>query len=200
MRRYRKPTIKDVAQHAGVSPTTVSVFVSGREDVCSSETADRIRVAVTALRYTPNSLSRGLRLNAMRTLGVCVGIPSAEARRQARDSFVERLLRGIATAADSHDYSLLQYPTSVRNADTCDALLDGRVDGVIFSASHQDTRPMVLRRSRDAHGCPYPLALPPRQLRSGICRRGGHSGTCSFPFMGAGPPAYRSPDRTCSNV
>lgn len=144
MRRYRKPTIRDVAAHAGVSSTTVSAFVNGREDVCSRETALRIRAAITALRYTPNSLSRSLRVNSTKTLGVCVGISTPEGRKAARDSFVERVDRGIADAADEADFSLLRYPTSVRNAPSCDALLDGRVDGLLFSASHQDVRPRIL--------------------------------------------------------
>ncbi len=143
MRRYRKPTIKDVAARAGVSTTTVSVFANGREDVCSPETAERIRAAIAALRYTPNSLSRGLRVPATRTLGVCIGA-SGGLRRDPRNSFLERTWRGISDAADAENYSLLHYPTSVRNAESCHAFLDGRVDGLLFSAPHDDTRPAAL--------------------------------------------------------
>jgi LacI family transcriptional regulator len=119
------------------------VFFNGREDVCSSETAQRIRAAVSALRYTPNSLSRSLRLNATRTIGVCVG-PSPGLRRDTRDTFVERISRGLMEAADTADFSLLLYPTAVRSGQATDAMLDGRVDGVVVSANHEDSRPAAL--------------------------------------------------------
>lgn len=44
-------TLKDVATHAGVSQTTVSLFLNGSTNVCSAETADRIRAAVSELGY-----------------------------------------------------------------------------------------------------------------------------------------------------
>ena len=46
MRPFRKATIKEVAARSGVSTTTVSNFVSGHKNVCSPETAERIRKAI----------------------------------------------------------------------------------------------------------------------------------------------------------
>jgi LacI family transcriptional regulator len=55
-------TIRDVAQLAAVSPTTVSLVLN---DVADSRipqpTAGRVRADAAALGYTPNSLARGLR-------------------------------------------------------------------------------------------------------------------------------------------
>src|SRR6516164_1002861 len=56
-----RSTLKDVASVAGVSPTTVSLYLNGASQVCSDETAIRIRQAVSQLQYT-----RGLKaLNAL---------------------------------------------------------------------------------------------------------------------------------------
>ncbi len=46
-----RATLKDVAARAGVSPTTVSLFINGHETVCSRDTAERIRSAVSDLNY-----------------------------------------------------------------------------------------------------------------------------------------------------
>ncbi|GEM_PF-1300724 len=45
-------TLKDVAARAGVSQTTISLFLNGNTGVCSEETAERIRTALTELNYT----------------------------------------------------------------------------------------------------------------------------------------------------
>lgn len=133
MRHFRKATIKDVAARCGVSTTTVSNFVSGNSGVCSPETAERIREAIAALQYVPSSLTRGLRRRATTTIGVCLPNP-LDQNVDFGLSFLERMWRGIMTAADAADYSLLHYPCSVRESVSCDAFLDGRVDGLLLSA------------------------------------------------------------------
>lgn len=131
MRQFRKATIKDVAAKAGVSTATVSYFISGREDVCSTDTAGRIRAAVSELNYAPSSLSRGLRRRSTMTLGLCMLAPS-DPQAANGNFFLERLWRGITMQTDAEDYSLLLYPASVREGISCDAFLDGRVDGLLF--------------------------------------------------------------------
>ncbi|MCW3053686.1 MAG: LacI family transcriptional regulator [Chthonomonadales bacterium] len=132
MRQFRKATIKEVAARSGVSTTTVSNFVSGNVAVCSPETAERIREAISALQYVPSSLTRGLRQRTARTIGVCLPNP-LDPDVSFGFSFLERLWRGIVLAADLADYALLHYPVSVRESSSSDAFLDGRVDGVLLS-------------------------------------------------------------------
>lgn len=129
--RYQKSTIKDVAAQAGVSTTTVSIFVSGREDVCSPDTAARIRTAISDLHYTPSSLTRGLRRKASTTIGVCLPNP-LDPDLAYGNSFFERLWRGIMFQADVENYSLLHFPLAVRSGTSCDPFLDGRVDAMLL--------------------------------------------------------------------
>lgn len=67
-----RSTLKDVASVAGVSQTTVSLYLNGFSQVCSDETAGRIRQAVTQLQYT-----RGLK--ALHTLDM--SLPQAQDAR-----------------------------------------------------------------------------------------------------------------------
>ena len=138
--RYQKSTIKEVAAQAGVSTTTVSLFVSGREDVCSLHTASLIRTAISDLHYTPSSLTRGLRRKAAMTLGVCLPNP-LDADIVYGQSFLEPLWRGIMAQADVENYSLLHFPLAVRNGVSCDAFLDGRVDAMLLLEHGNDRSP-----------------------------------------------------------
>src|SRR5689334_9970529 len=115
MRRFRKATIKDVAQHAGVSTTTVSYFVSGRESVCSPDTAQRIREAIETLHYTPSSLTSGLRQQSTTTIGLCMYHPF-DVELVFGNPYFERLLRGVMYQADVEKYALLHYPFHIRSA------------------------------------------------------------------------------------
>src|SRR5579862_7113749 len=132
MRQFRKATIKEVAARSGVSTTTVSNFVSGNTNVCSLETAERIREAITALQYVPSSLTRGLRQRAARTIGVCLPNP-LDPGVSFGYSFLARIWRGIVQAADLADYALLHYPASIRESESGSVFLDGRVDGILLS-------------------------------------------------------------------
>lgn len=143
-RAYRKSSIKDVARLAGVSTTTVSYLMNGREDVCAPETAARIRTAITELQYTPNSLTRGLRQGATRTIGVCLYSP-LDPEIRFGNLFFEQLWRGIVRETDVIDHSLLHYPLSVREGSHSDGFLDGRVDGLLFHGLDDARAEKVIR-------------------------------------------------------
>ena len=135
-RSYSKPTINDVAAQAKVSVTTVSHFVSGRSGACSPETARRIEAAISTLHYTPSSMRRGLSQKSAQMLGVSVANPSDSGEHP----FSDRIWRGINREADVQDYTLLHYPSSVRDSRDYRVFLDGRVDGLILSAGVGDPR------------------------------------------------------------
>lgn len=66
-----RPTLKDVAQAAGVSITTVSVVLNEkREGIRVAEaTRDRVRRAADELGYRPNQMARGLRQRSSGAIG-----------------------------------------------------------------------------------------------------------------------------------
>lgn len=165
MARFQKTTIKQVAARAGVSVTTVSLFVSGQSRVCSEETAERIRAVIQELNYTPSSLVSSVQRRATRTIGVCMFNP-LDSEIDFGTHFYERLWRGIVAQADLMDYSLLCYPASVRKSASTDAFLDGRVDALLYHAnthSHPNERPIRLAQA----GLPVVLLTRSRELPEG---------------------------------
>lgn len=54
-----RPTIRDVARLAGVSTATVS-HVMNKTSVVTSDTQQRVQLAIETLNYTPNAHAREL--------------------------------------------------------------------------------------------------------------------------------------------
>lgn len=150
MQRFKKATISDVAEKAGVSITTVSRFVGGNENVCSGETARRIRTAIKDLHYTPSSMVSSAAGRAKKTLGVCMYSP-LDQNLVFGGFFFEQIWRGILAQASAEEYALLHYPGVVHSSTSTDPFLDGRVDGLLYhpptalrSPSAPDNRPVRL--------------------------------------------------------
>ena len=93
VRHGSKPTIRDVAEAAGVSLTTVSYVLSGRSGGTtriSQATQDRVHAAVSELGYVANRAARGMRRG--RTELVAVAVADLE---QPRDRTLATLLARI---------------------------------------------------------------------------------------------------------
>ena len=75
-RSGRVITIHDVAQHAGVSPMTVSRVINGESNV-REETRARVAASVAALRYLPNQAARSLASADATHIGILYVNPSA---------------------------------------------------------------------------------------------------------------------------
>lgn len=92
--------MRDVAELAGVSITTVSRVLNGRETgvPIRDATRERIIVAAADLGYRPNMLARALRGSRSWLLGVIV--------RDIADPFHIQVLRGINETARERDYRL----------------------------------------------------------------------------------------------
>src|SRR5947209_9164409 len=86
-------TLRDVAQQAGVSITTVSRILNGREMGVPIREETRLRVLSVAaeLGYKPNLLARGLRGSQSSLLGVIA--------RDISDPFHIQILQGINEVA-----------------------------------------------------------------------------------------------------
>jgi DNA-binding LacI/PurR family transcriptional regulator len=65
----RQPTIRDVAERAGVSHQTVSRVINGHELV-SSATRERVQRAIHELSYVPSPIARGLTSNRTHSIGL----------------------------------------------------------------------------------------------------------------------------------
>ncbi|MFH1184540.1 MAG: LacI family DNA-binding transcriptional regulator [Chloroflexota bacterium] len=126
--RAKRPTIKQVAQAAGVSIQTVSRVINDRPDV-SPETRERIQNTINELAYQPSALARSLIQRRSYTLGVV-----AAGLKYIGPS---RTLNGITSRAEESGYTLLLKELPLPGTDSATplirALLSRHVDGIIWA-------------------------------------------------------------------
>ena len=63
-------TLKEIAQHCGVSVTTVSNIVNNSPKKVRDETRKKVMEAIEELGYHPNYFAQGLRRQRTQTIGV----------------------------------------------------------------------------------------------------------------------------------
>jgi LacI family transcriptional regulator, kdg operon repressor len=122
----KKVTIADVAQHAGVSKSTVSQYLNQRYDYMGEQTKARIEEAIAALEYSPNILARSLKQKSTTTIGVIVA--------NILHVFSTQVIRAIEDVCNDHNFHVI-----ICNADDhpekekkyIDMLRAKQVDGII---------------------------------------------------------------------
>jgi DNA-binding LacI/PurR family transcriptional regulator len=102
----KKPTIYDVAKHAGVSITTVSRMLNAPNKV-NSETRGRVIASIDALGFVPKAEARARAMQKNGRIGVITPFFTAP-------SFVQRL-RGIAGALSPMNFELVIYSVDSTN-------------------------------------------------------------------------------------
>lgn len=131
-------TIKDVAQKAGVAPSTVSRVIQNNPSI-SDATKEKVRQAMKELKYYPNLNARSLVSKKSFVIGLV--LPDAtDAFYQ--NPFFPTVLRGINDEASKSGYALLiaTGQTSNHRHGNVEKMVHGRqVDGLIFLyASDED--------------------------------------------------------------
>ena len=144
-------TIRDVAEAAGVSITTVSHVLSGRGRVAQKT---RLRVAQVAkeLAYRPNVHAQQLVTRRSRTFAIQVASftePSDTRALIPHSEYFLDLLNGAAEAAADLGYALILTPPNVAASSLEEFAVDGvimvdpRGDEPLFLDHWHDRRPMV---------------------------------------------------------
>lgn len=132
-------TIKDVAQLAGVSPSTVSRVLAGSSRI-SDDTHRKVRAAMKELRYHPHAIARSLARKSTRTLGLIIARPAEQA---FANPFFPEVIRGIGSVIQKAGFSLILFTTENEKEEraSCLQMLRGRtVDGVILTSSRIQDR------------------------------------------------------------
>jgi LacI family transcriptional regulator len=127
----KQSTIKDVAQGAGVSTTTVSHVVNGTRFV-EEPTRQRVLEAIARLDYHPSLAARSLITNSTKTVGVLVS--------NAANNFFGEILLGLEGVLRPAGYGLMLCNTDETPAleeQALKLLLSQRVDGLIIAGVSQ---------------------------------------------------------------
>lgn len=128
--------MRDVADRAGVSQTTVSLVLNSPESSGIPETTQqRIREAVDEVGYRTNRLARAMRLSTTETIGFI-------ADDIATTPFANQMIRGAQDAAWAAGHLLLMvntgpldHPEHARlERDAISQLLERQVDGIVFAS------------------------------------------------------------------
>lgn len=158
MSRREAVTIREVAEAAGVAPSSVSRAFS-RPHMLSPETVQRIRDAAERLGYVPNPLARGLSTGRYGNLAMIVP--------DVANPFFPPMIRAAQDAADAHDLCVF-LGNSNEDPEKEGRLADrfiGQVEGLVLASPRMPEgriravaamRPVVLI-NRDVEGVPRVL-------------------------------------------
>ncbi|WP_020573171.1 LacI family DNA-binding transcriptional regulator [Actinopolymorpha alba] len=152
------PTIREVADAAGVSRATVSRAFS-RPELLKPSTVEHVQAIAGRLGYTPNVAARALSTGRYATLALVVP--------DIANPFFPPLVRGAQQAADQAGYCVFlgDSDESPAREDVLLGRFAGQVEGIVSASSrlaaqvvrrHADRRPVVLV-NRDIKGIPRVL-------------------------------------------
>lgn len=129
----REPTLKDVARHAGVHPSTASRCLdpmqAGR---IGEQTRERVLRAASALSYRPHPEASNLRRRRSHSVGVLIP--------DLTNPINAMLLRGISDKLESEGYTAVIFETrdlEPRLDRALEVLKDRRVEGVVNAAARR---------------------------------------------------------------
>lgn len=152
----RRPTIEDVARHAGVSKGAVSFALNGRPGV-GPATRDRILDAASELGWTPSHRARALAADRALAVGLVV---ARSPETLGADPFFPAFIAGIESALAPLGQALVLQVVPDRDREEAGyRRLAGerRVDGVFLTDLRvDDPRPALLERL----GLPFVLIAP----------------------------------------
>ncbi|GGY94615.1 LacI family DNA-binding transcriptional regulator [Pseudoduganella plicata] len=133
-------TIKEVAQAAGVSYTTVSHVLNDTRPV-SPAARERVLAAAAALHYVPSALARSLRSQTTGTIGMI--IPNNT------NPYFSEVARGIEDTCYAAGYSVILCNSDddpAKQRDYLNVLLTKRCDGLIMAALAETDGELLRRR------------------------------------------------------
>ena len=125
-------SIKDVAQKAGVSATTVSHVINSTRFVAPN-TKEKVEKAISELGYQPSSLARALKVNSTRTLGMLVTSSS--------NPFFAEVVAGVEETCFRNGYSLILCNSLDKNDRLIahlQALMQKRIDALLIMTTTTD--------------------------------------------------------------
>jgi len=147
----KKVSLKDIANHLGVSTTLVSMVLNnqGDEKGISAKTQKRVKEYAQQINYKPNQVARSLRMGSSKIIGLIIADIS--------NVFYSAIAKSIEDKASENGYNIMfmnSEETPEHEAEMIRLLIDRGVDGLILSTSFKDRQ--EIRQLRD-NGIPFVL-------------------------------------------
>lgn len=100
LKKKHSPTIKEVAQKAGVTTAVVSRVFNNDETLnIKDETRNNVLKAIKELQYRPNTVARSLRTGATNTIGMLIS--------DINNPFYTHIIRGVQAAAEEAGFCIM---------------------------------------------------------------------------------------------
>ena len=149
-------TMKQVAERAGVSTSTVSHVINNTR-VVSGDVRERVLAIIAEMRYIPSAVARSLKNDKTHSIGMMVPNNS--------NPYFAELIQGIEDTAFKVGYNIIlcnAYDDSKKQAAYLRVLMEKRIDGLILVASGADDELALLLRDQAV-----PIVLVDREV-SGV--------------------------------
>lgn len=130
-------TIRDIAQATGVSATTVSNVIHGKNNRVSAETIQSINNAIKQLGYVPNMSARSLVSSSSKVIGFVNHVITRTDANVMEDPFHSAAIGAIELALRENGYYLM-----LRTVETAEELVTflqtWNMDGLFFTGIFKD--------------------------------------------------------------
>ena len=129
-----KVTMKDIANIAGISTTTVSKIINNKDNDISEATREKVKRIMKENNYVPNVMARSLVTKKTNTIGLVIP--------DIRNPFFPELARGAEDRANEEGYNIIFCNTDdvlAKEERYVNMLIEKMVDGIIFTASAKRT-------------------------------------------------------------
>ncbi|MEP7284586.1 MAG: LacI family DNA-binding transcriptional regulator [Chloroflexota bacterium] len=142
-------TIADVAKAAGVSVSTVSRILNGKQDV-ASETRERVQLIIKELGFAPHTQAKQLRAGKTRNLALL--FPLKYPGNLPYNALEVEFILGAAAAAAEKEFLFSLLTTPVTKHSLLNLYRSAQVDGLVLMHIHtHDWRVELLRH----HNYPF---------------------------------------------
>ncbi|MDR1691809.1 MAG: LacI family transcriptional regulator [Oscillospiraceae bacterium] len=123
-------TIKQIAEYAGVSPSTVSHVLNGRAQKMSAQTREKVERTLREHNYISNMAGRLLSNNGSRIIGVILSYERRSEFNAARDTFFAEIIGALEQEIRSSGYYMMLY-TSDNVGEGLRIAASWKVEGII---------------------------------------------------------------------
>jgi len=159
MSKKHRVTLHEVAAHAGVSTSTVSLVIRNNPRI-SEATRKKVFDSINTLGYVYDRVAANLRSQSSGIVGVIV--------TDISNKFISEFLIGVQNTLEQFGYTVLLGTTfdSVSKQDKLlSTMVEHRVDGLILNPASKSTEKTVER----INNLPIPIVLANRELDDANC-------------------------------